>query len=86
MKLVSSVYTDTRSLRSTLKGLSSEDLLALNVEIEAIALERIEEEEAARVKEDERRQVIAEFKELLAMESITPEELLAFTRGRTSAS
>ena len=62
MKLVSSVYTDTRSLRSTLKGLSSEDLLALNVEIEAIALERIEEEEAARVKEDERRQVIADIK------------------------
>ena len=47
MKLASSVFTDTRSLRSALKGLSSEDLLALNAEIEAIALERIEEEEAA---------------------------------------
>lgn len=86
MKLVSSVYTDTRSLRSTLKGLSSEDLLALNVEIEVIALERIEEEEAARVKADKRRQVIADIKELLAIESITPEELLAFTRGPVSAS
>lgn len=86
MKLSSSVFTDTRSLRSTLKGLSSEDLLALNVEIEAIALERIEEEEAARVTADERRQMIAEFKELLVMESITPEELLAFSKGRTSAS
>ncbi|HHQ4512512.1 MULTISPECIES: hypothetical protein [Aeromonas] len=86
MKLVSSVYTDTRSLRSTLKGLSSEDLLALNVEIEAIALERIEEEEAARVKEDERRQVIADIKKLLALERITPEELLAFTRGPVSSS
>lgn len=86
MKLVSSVYTDTRSLRSTLKGLSSEDLLALNVEIEVIALERIEEEEAARVKEDERRQVIADIKKLLALERITPEELLAFTRGPVSSS
>lgn len=85
-ELVSSVYTDTRSLRSTLKGLSSEDLLALNVEIEAIALERIEEEEAARVKEDERRQVIADIKKLLALERITPEELLAFTRGPVSSS
>lgn len=86
MKLVSTVFTDTRSLRSALKGLSSEDLLALNVEIEAIALERIEEEEAARVTADERRQVIADIKELLAIESITPEELLAFSKGRTSAS
>ncbi|MEH8173357.1 hypothetical protein [Aeromonas veronii] len=86
MKLVSTVFTDTRSLRSVLKGLSSEDLLALNVEIEAIALERIEEEEAARVKADKRRQVIADIKELLAIESITPEELLAFTRGPVSAS
>ncbi|HAU4887817.1 hypothetical protein RE654_12220 [Aeromonas caviae] len=86
MKLVSTVFTDTRSLRSVLKGLSSEDLLALNVEIEVIALERIEEEEAARVKADKRRQVIADIKELLAIESITPEELLAFTRGPVSAS
>ncbi|MEA9424743.1 hypothetical protein ACK357_06740 [Aeromonas veronii] len=86
MKLVSSVYTDTRSLRSTLKGLSSEDLLALNVEIEAIALDRIEEEEAARVKEDERQQVIADIKELLALERINPEELLAFTRCPVSSS
>jgi DNA-binding protein H-NS len=56
------------------------------VEIEAIALERIEEEEAARVKEDERRQVIADIKKLLALERITPEELLAFTRGPVSSS
>ena len=86
MKLVSTVFTDTRSLRSALKGLSSEDLLALNVEIEAIALERIEEEEAARVRAHERQQVIADIKELLALERITPEELLAFSKGRTSAS
>lgn len=86
MKLTSTVFTETRSLRSALKGLSLEDLLALNVDIEAIALERIEEEEAARVKADERRQVISEFKELLAIESITPEELLAFAKGCTSAS
>ncbi|MFQ2277097.1 H-NS family histone-like protein [Aeromonas hydrophila] len=86
MKLASSVFTDTRSLRSALKGLSSEDLLALNAEIEAIALERIEEEEAARVRAHERQQVIADIKELLALERITPEELLAFSKGRTSAS
>lgn len=86
MKLASTVFTETRALRSALKGLSSEDLLALNVEIEAIALERIEEEEAARVKADKRRQVIADIKELLAIERITPEELLAFTRGPVSTS
>ncbi|WP_270828535.1 H-NS family histone-like protein [Aeromonas sp. Y318-1] len=82
MKLASTVFTDARSLRSVLKGLSSEDLLALNGVIEAIALERIEEEEAARVQAHERQQVIADIKELLALECITPEELLAFTRSR----
>lgn len=86
MKLASSVFTDTRSLRSALKGLSSEDLLALNAEIEAIALERIEEEEAARVRAHERQQVIADIKELLALERINPEELLAFTRCPVSSS
>lgn len=86
MKLASTVFTDTRSLRMALKGLSSGDLLALHVEIEAIALERIEEEEASRVKADERRQVIADIKELLAIERITPEELVAFSKDRTSAS
>ena len=84
MKLASSVFTDTRSLRSALKGLSSEDLLALNAEIEAIALERIEE--AARVRAHERQQVIADIKELLALERINPEELLAFTRCPVSSS
>ncbi|WP_414627691.1 hypothetical protein [Aeromonas caviae] len=86
MKLASSVFTDTRSLRSALKGLSSEDLLALNAEIEAIALERIEEEEAARVRAHERQQVIAGIKELLALERINPKELLAFTRCPVSSS
>lgn len=86
MKLASTVYTDTRSLRSVLKDLSSEDLLALNVEIEMIALERIEEEEAARVRAHERQQVIADIKELLAVERISPEELLAFTRCPVSSS
>ena len=86
MKLASSVFTDTRSLRSALKGLSSEDLLALNAEIEAIALERIEEEEIKGVKASERGQVIDSFREKLALEGITPEELLASTRDSLGTS
>ncbi|WP_412705345.1 hypothetical protein [Aeromonas rivipollensis] len=58
MKPLSLGLTDSRSLRKALKVLSSEDLLMLNEEIEAIALERIEEEEIKGVKASERGQVV----------------------------
>lgn len=65
MKPLSLGLTDSRSLRKALKVLSSEDLLMLNEEIEAIALERIEEEEIKGVKASERGQVIDSFREKL---------------------
>ncbi|MGN5029471.1 H-NS family histone-like protein [Aeromonas rivipollensis] len=86
MKPLSLGLTDSRSLRKALKVLSSEDLLMLNEEIEAIALERIEEEEIKGVKASERGQVIDSFREKLALEGITPEELLAFTRDSPGTS
>lgn len=74
-----------QELLAALKGLPSQTLLTLNEEIEAIALERIGEEEFEKVRSRERQRVIADFKELLSLEGITPEELLAFTRGSIGA-
>ena len=59
MKPLSLGLTDSRSLRKALKVLSSEDLLMLNEEIEAIALERIEEEGILRIRMRKREQMIA---------------------------
>ncbi|WP_420884385.1 hypothetical protein [Aeromonas allosaccharophila] len=86
MKPLSLGLTDSRSLRKALKVLSSEDLLMLNEEIEAIALERIEEEEILRVRMRKREQMIAEFKALLALEGIIPDELVSFSRMPVGAS
>lgn len=74
--------SDARSLRAALKVLSSEDLLQLNEEIEQIALERMAEEEVR----SKRERKIEEFKIMLALEGIEPEELIAFIRGTVSGS
>ncbi|MEE9705416.1 hypothetical protein [Aeromonas veronii] len=75
-----------QELLGALKGLSSQALLTLNDEIEAIALERIEEEEIVRVRERERQKVIDDFKVMLSVEGITPEELVAFSISSIVAS
>lgn len=59
MKPLSVGLTDSRSLRKALKVLSSENFLMLNEEIEAIALERIEEEGILRIRMRKREQMIA---------------------------
>lgn len=82
MKPISTMLVDSGALRVALRVLSSEELLQLNEEIEALTLERIEEEEVLR----QRKEQIAEFRVLLAEAGITPKELLAFTRGSISAS
>ncbi|MGE6287779.1 hypothetical protein [Aeromonas media] len=82
MKSTAAVLTTHQSLRLALEGLSSEDVLSLHERIENIALERIEEEERGRMRQER----IAEFRELLAKAAITPEELLAFTTGARSPS
>jgi len=82
MKNKTAISTAHQSLRVALEGLSSEEVLSLNEEIESIALERIEAEEKGRV----RQECIIELRALLAKAGITPEELLAFTSCPTSAS
>ena len=82
MKSISAVLTAHQSLRVALEGLSSEDVLSLHEDIENIALERIEEEEKGRG----RQELIAEIKVMLVEAGITPEELLAFARGTRNAS
>jgi len=81
MKPLSTELTDYRSILKALRALSSDDLLRLNEEAELLAMERFDEEEIERVKASERGQVVDSFREKLALEGITPEELLAFTRG-----
>jgi len=85
MKPLSTELTDYRSILKALRALSSDDLLRLNEEAELLAMERFDEEEIERVKASERGQVVDSFREKLALEGITPEELLAFTRGSIGA-
>lgn len=82
VNIASVSLSDARSLRAALKVLSSADLLQLNEEIEQIALERMAEEEVR----SKRERKIEEFKIMLALEGIEPEELIAFIRGTVSGS
>lgn len=82
MKAISELLKGHEGLLAAFKRLPSEELFALHEEIELAALARMEEEEVAR----KRQATIAEFKGLLAQNGITPDELLAFTRGSLRAS
>lgn len=82
MKAIAELLKGHQGLLAAFKGLPSEVLFTLHDEIEMAALARMEEEEIAR----KRQARIAEFKELLALNGITHEELLAFTRGTIRAS
>jgi DNA-binding protein H-NS len=82
MRNISELLNGHSGLLAALKGLPSEELFTLHEEIELAALARIEEEEVARMRQAR----IAEFNEMLTQNGITPEELLAFTRGSIRAS
>ena len=77
MKAIAELLKGHHELLAAFKGLPSEVLFTLHEEIEVAALPRMVEEEVAR----KRQERIAEFTELLALNGISPEELLEFTRA-----
>lgn len=77
------IITHARRFKSAVKEIGIEQLKEIKNKLEKIIVDRIAEEEAAKVENKERLDKIRKYRDMLAADGIEPTELQEGVQGRT---